>query len=173
MNYPLQGCLFPSKSLRVTEKGDSPLTRWEFLDTFSRFPRVFRHQAAIALCVLSSACDREEHEALQGSSRRSAFSTRSMASDPQRTLQQEIDAADQDPLIQQRLADFMRDLDEDHGNANDPNHPGWRYHRKEAEVLGSPGSKRLRTGKILIAYAAKETNNHPDEALDATATKFC
>lgn len=104
--------------------------------------RIIRNQTVIALCLYCGACDREEHEAphepaARSSARRSASHARSVAPDIQITIQQEIDVAKRDPLIQRRHADFMRDLDDDPANANDPINPGWPYQRKEADDLAA------------------------------------
>jgi hypothetical protein len=103
-------------------------------------PRISPKHAAIALCLLCGACEREKTGSPQSDSSR-AFSVRAasrdraLAKESPMTVEQEMDAAKQDPLIRQRLADFITELDEDPANAKDPTHPGWPNHRKEAEDL--------------------------------------
>jgi hypothetical protein len=81
------------------------------------------------------------------------------------TVEQEINAAKQDPLIQQRHADFMRDLAEDPANANDPINPGWPYQRKEADALAALYAARYPLAGLEWIFSFNDPRFHPQNLL--------
>jgi hypothetical protein len=93
-------------------------------------------------CLVISACESEhkkhqieQQKTVRTSSRDVESATDSKSITFPRTLAEDIEAANRDPLIKQRKAAFLLDLKEDPGNEVDPESPGNPLDRVEANEL--------------------------------------